>query len=72
MKNEDARCIVLVYVNNRLEWHTAETAEQVCSNLIRAGYVMDALTDNRNVQAHLRELMDLTGDRFTAAFESDD
>ena len=71
MKTTGTRCIALVFVNKRCEWHTAETAEQVCSDLRRAGYVIDALTDVPVLQDHLRELMDQTGDRFTAAFESD-
>lgn len=69
MKSDGMRCVVLAFVNKRMEQHTAETAKQVCGDPGRAGYVMDALTDIPGLQARLRELMDQTGDAVTAVFE---
>lgn len=53
---------VLVFVDRHTELHTAESAERVCCDCKRAGFVIDALTQDEHLQNYLREQLDRTCD----------
>lgn len=58
--------ITLVFVDRHKEQCTLETAERICGDLVRSGYVMDALTGDMKTQNRLRELIEQTGDLATS------
>lgn len=59
---KNTRSVVLVFVDKHTEWHTPESAEQVCRDCKRAGFVVDALTENEVLQSTLRNWLEDTGD----------
>lgn len=54
--------VVLVFVDRHTELHTAESAERVCCDCKRAGFIIDALTQDEQLQIFLRDQMERTGD----------
>lgn len=61
-QESSARSVLLVFVDQHTEVHTPESAERVCCDRRRAGFVIDALTSDERLQTFLRERMERTGD----------
>ena len=61
-QENSARSVLLVFVDQHTELHTPESAERVCSDRRRAGFVIDALNSDERLQTFLRDRMDRTGD----------
>lgn len=61
-QENSARSVLLVFIDRHTEQHTPESAERVCSDCRRAGFVIDALTSDERLQTFLRDRMDRTGD----------
>lgn len=57
-----ARSVLLVFVDRHTELHSPESAERVCSDGRRAGFVIDALTSDERLQNFLRDRIERTGD----------
>lgn len=50
--------ITLVFTDRHTEQHTAEIAERLCRDPELYGRIVDALTEDRELQDRLRRLMD--------------
>ncbi len=50
--------VILVYTDRTRQTVTEDQARELCSNPATAGRIIDALTDNKKLQAKLRTLMD--------------
>lgn len=50
--------ITLIFVDRHREQHTAESAERLCGDPEISGRIVDALTEDRELQDRLRCLMD--------------
>lgn len=61
-QESNARSVMLVFVDRHTELHTPESAERVCCDCRRAGFVIDALTSDERLQTFLRERIERTGD----------
>jgi hypothetical protein len=55
---EDITQVILVFLDKHRETVTAETAWMLCSDPETAGSIIDAITDNKALQASLRSEMD--------------
>lgn len=61
-QESNARSVMLVFVDRHTELHTPESAERVCCDRRRSGFVIDALTDDGWLQNFLRDRLEHTGD----------
>lgn len=61
-QERSARSVTLVFVDRHTEVHTLESAERVCCDSRRAGFVIDALTSDEQLQTFLRDRIERTGD----------
>lgn len=61
-QESNARSVTLVFVDQHTELHTPESAERVCCDRRRAGFVIDALTSDERLQTFLRDRIERTGD----------
>lgn len=50
--------ITLIFTDRHREKHTVESAERLCRDPEISGRVVDALTEDRELQDRLRRLMD--------------
>lgn len=54
--------VMLVFVDKHTELHTPKEAMKLCSDIVGAGYIVDALTDDVWLQNKLRAKMERAGD----------
>ena len=54
----EMQTVILVFTDRHTEEHTPGGAARLCSNPEVAGKIIDALTDNKPLQARLRRLID--------------
>lgn len=50
--------VTLIFTDIHREQHTADSAEQLCRDPEVSGRIVDALTEDRELQDRLRRLMD--------------
>lgn len=52
------RVVTLIFTDRHTEQHTAEEARRLCSTPETAGRIIDALTEDKELQNLMRRLMD--------------